>query len=234
MTALLLATMLFVGEREVQAEGPTPNGKPSLQLPAQVQAQPGMPFKILAETNVKWMRWTVPSGLIRVDPKDTAYGDKAFVGYGPAGVYEFIVEGSLNDVHVEGKCVCFVGQPSPGPTPPQPGPVPNDPLFQELQKLYSADTNPQKAMYRDTLASIYTTAADAAINDASVTTTGQLFAKLRSVSKMMLKDDQLLTVRNALKPVCKEMETDGPLDAVAKTKAAACFERCAVLVRGLK
>jgi hypothetical protein len=237
MLPLVLATCLFIGEREVQIEKPAPGSdKPHLQLPAQVQAQPMLPFKVVAETNLKWMRWTIPAGLTRVDPKDTAYGDKAFVGYGPAGVYEFKIEGTVNDQFVEAKCIAFIGQPSPhGPDGPPKPPTPvDDPLFAELQRLYSADPNPQKALHRDRLIIAYEVAVEKALKDQTLTTTQELFAKVREVSAGMVEGN-LQTVREKLRETCAEFATENkPLTPASRDKAAECFRRAAKLLRGLQ
>lgn len=235
MDAILLALMI--------AQTPVEGGsvKPTLTIPAQVQAQPMKPFTIKCESNCKWIRWTIPPGLERIDPKDTAYGDKGFVGFGSAGVYEFVIEGSLNDVHVDAKCVVFVGQPippgpgpGPGPGPKPPIPKPNDPLFPELQRLYDADGNIKKADYLANLIGVYDYAARMAKKDMDIKTTKELFAHVRRVASTEVEDN-LKTLREKLREVCIEFDAvEQPLDANLRARAAACFERCSALLRGLK
>lgn len=234
MNALLLT--LVLAQTPVD-EKPAP---PTLTLPSQVQVQPGRIFVVKATNNLKWMRWTIPAGLERVPPEDTAYGEGAFVGYGPAGVYEFFVCGTLNDQYAEAKCVVFIGQPAPlppapGPLPPIPPTPPNDPFLAELQRLYTLDASPAKAMHKTTLTSIYTTAATAAIKDPAVTTASQLFAKLRSVSQLLLPDDALRPIRETLaEETAKQFNADIPLTPETRAKASALFDRYAQLLTALK
>lgn len=237
MTAFLLATMLFIGEREVQAERPAPEAsKPTLTLPPQVQAKPGEFFEVPLTTTCKWVRWTIPPGLRRVPTKYT--GDKVFVGDGPAGVYEFKVEGTLNDQFAESKCVVFVGQPTPGPIPP-PGPspdVPDEPLFARLQGHYTANQSPLKAVYRDKLIAAYEFGIDKArdTTDDEIKTTGQLFTAIRELSEKIVKNE-LPKVRAELVEVCAEFKgMDRPLDAGTRAKAVQCFERCIKLLKALR
>lgn len=157
----MLPTLLLSLALAQTPANPAP-AQAALKLPAQIQAQPGQPFSVIAESNLKWIRWKIPSGLTRVPQELTACGDKGFVGYGPAGVYEFFVEGTLNDSHVEAKCVVFVGQPQPVPPGPNPGPVPppDNSLTGELQRLYDADTGADKAKKRAKLAELWAQAAE--------------------------------------------------------------------------
>jgi hypothetical protein len=214
--------------------------KPTLSVEPQVQAQPGKHFVVKLDTNCVWVRWTVPPGLERVPTKDTAYGDKAFVGYGPAGVYEFRIEGTKSDIYAETKCVVFVGQPGPpGPPDPRPpGPLPpkpTDPLFDALVKAYAADPSPQKRDQLGTLISVYRTASDAALNDTSIASSGDLFEKLRTVSKLMLGDAALRPLREVLAVEnAKTFSADAPLDAELRAKARAHFARLAGLLEAMK
>ena len=227
---------VMLAQPPIDAAKPAPSAA-VLKLPAQVQAQPGQPFAVIAEGNLKWMRWTIPAGLTRVPVEMTAYGARGFVGYGPAGVYEFRVEGTRDDQYMEAKCVVFIGQPAPtppGPKPPDP-PRPNDPLAAELQSLYDAERSPKKAEYRDTLASIYTTAAAGALRDPAVTTTGQLFAKLRTVSQLLLPDDALRPIRERLAAECRQnFAADAALTDELRAKGCQCFERIAAALAALK
>lgn len=226
--------------------GQTTAAKPTLNLPPQIQSMPGKVFVVKLDTNCKWVRWKIPAGLERVPPTDTAYGENAYVGYGPAGVYEFFVEGSLNDVHSDGKCVVFVGQPTPGPTPPgptppgpvpprPPGPGPTDPFFAVLQEKYTADTGADKAASLVTLTTIYRTATKATIEDQSIQTSRQLFDRLRSTSKLLLADTALHPMREAIKvEVAKCSSADVALDATERAKISGCFARIASLLEAVR
>lgn len=226
---------VMLAQPPIDAAKPAPSTA-VLKLPAQIQAQPGQPFAVVAESNLKWQRWKIPPGLTRVPPELTSCGEKGFVGYGPAGVYEFRVEGTFNDQFAEAVCVVFVGQPAPpAPGPQPPGPPPGDPFVAELQKLYAADSSPKKADYRDTLASIYSTAAAGAMRDPAVTTTGQLFAKLRTVSQLMLPDDALRPLRERLAAECRQtFSADVPLSDEVRAKACHCFDKIAAALNAIK
>lgn len=205
MNAFLLAMSLStVAAQPAESAG----SKPALTMPAQIQAMPGKAFTVKAETNLKWMRWSIPPGLERVPPAETAYGERAFVGYGPAGVYEFKVEGTLQDQYVEAKCVVFVGQPVPPPPGPGPAPVPPpvppqpaDPLFTDLQRLYAADAAAQKVTAKAELAGVYRYGADlvAGRKKAKVATVAELFEGLRKASEFAMPEAApLTTVRQRL------------------------------------
>lgn len=193
MIALLL-TASMLGSVEV------PSGA-ALRLPPQVQAQPGQPFAVVAETNLKWIRFIVPPGLTRVPIELTACKDRGFVGYGPEGVYEFRVEGTLNDQFVESKCVVFVGRPSP--VPPQPGPapvpVPTDPLLDELQRLFSSAGRP--VAERDRLVRLWRDAAADLLENAERRTLGSFTEALHRASQNVpynLKPTDLKEIRERM------------------------------------
>lgn len=142
------------------AQPQNPNPGPVLKLEPQIQAQPGQVFVVKAENNLAWKRWTIPGGLTRVPPDVTKFGEDAFVGFGPAGVYEFRVEGTFHDQHAEAKCIVFVGSPAPLPPGPgpQPGPAPpSDVLVAALQSAFVADG--RRADIRDRLCRLWLDAA---------------------------------------------------------------------------
>lgn len=174
------------------------NGEaPTLELPAQVQAQPGQIFVVEAKTNLKWRRWTVPSGLTRVPPELTKAGDNAFIGYGPAGVYEFRIEGTKDDQFKDGKCVVFVGTPQPGPIPPIP-PAPSD-LVGELQLLFTADKG--TVDQRDKLVSLWRSSAEQVEGNPKWNTLGTFAQAMHAVASdfpFHLTDDVLKGVRTKL------------------------------------
>jgi hypothetical protein len=124
---------------------PTPAGPdPVVKFPSpQINAQPMKPFVVRAETNLKYRKWTIPTGLERVPSELTKHGDDEFVGYGPSGVYKFHLEGTLNDKFTEGECVVFVGVITPGPLGPVApvSPTADVVLIAALQKLYDDDAD---------------------------------------------------------------------------------------------
>lgn len=244
LSALLLSLLIGTtpaGEREVQNTQEPPlaaASKPTLTLPPQVQAQPGNYFVVKCDTNCKWVRWRIPAGLVRVDPKDTAYGDKGFVGHGPAGVYEFVVEGSLNDVHTDCKCVVFVGQPAP--TPPGPAPAPSDPFTAELQPLFTADKG--TADQRDRLIALWGSAAQQVDGNAEFKTMRDFTTRMGEVASVFpfnMTPDTLKSIReklaHELTNVCGPGTTElGPPKSECRKKAAALFNKYAQGIGGCK
>lgn len=235
-----VALLLLVAAPVAAQEGAAPAaGKPFIKLPAQVQAQPGKIFSVKAETNLKWVRWSIPPGLERVNPEDTAYGKSAFVGYGPAGVYEFHVEGTLNDEYAEGKCVVFVGQPAPiPPTPPvpPPAPTPSDPLAVDLQKLYAADASTTKAADKASLADVYRTGAG---NLDAFSTVGQLVSALKSAVAFKFGTRNPTVLMPLRQRLSEETERafgapTAPLSPEVKKQAVAYFLRIAAILDSLR
>lgn len=228
LLALVIPSIAYSQEPEVKAAFKT---EPILKVPAQVQAMPGEDFLVAVETNLKWTRWTVPSGLVRVKPEWTAFGDKAFVGRGPAGVYEFTIEGTLNDEYRSAKCVVFVGTPTPTPTP---APV-NDPLYQALQALYTADQGEAKAADRNALAGVYRDGVKF-LGDAQ--TAAQLFEALRKVSQKQLSGPTaLLPIRNRLNQEHAALFPTGastPLTEELRKRIASHFLQVASVLEALK
>ena len=212
----------------------------TMQMPQQVTAQPGEYFEVALTTNCKWIRWTIPLGLKRVPIKYT--GEKSFVGHGPAGVYEFRAEGTLNDVYAESKCVVFIGQ-TPGPKPNGPdGPI-SDPLLAGLQKLYSEDKSKTKPVQVKALADIYRGGASMMFakkpdGKYMIETTEQLFETLRTVSDAALTSADgikpLQPIRESLIPEVKKCFTPGTLTDQGRTTGAECFRRIAGLLELLK
>ncbi len=233
-------TAAQMGEQEVNAT----NG-PKLALPAQVQAQPGKFFSLKLDTTCKWIKWTIPPGLERVPTELTALGEKQFVGYGPAGVYEFLVVGTLNDVYAETKAVVFVGQPvppgplppvPPSPLPPNPGPNPADPLLPQLQAAYTADTSKDKAGELVILRRLYNFVGKMGVADQDVKTTGELMELLKKSSRSMLGPDALHGIRDLIKGELSKClpGQDVPLTDDLRKKAETCFDRISTLLGAIR
>lgn len=238
--ALCLTNTPWIGEREVQTEATATDVR--LELPAQIQAQPGQIFVVQAKTNLKWKRWTIPSGLTRVPPEHTKYGEDAFVGFGAAGLYQFKLEGTKDDNYKSAECSVFIGTPTPGPLPPPgptpPAPSPTDPLFPALQTLYLADKNPQKAAQVKALADVYRTGAGVIRANKTIQTSEQLFEMLRQVADAALQAADghrpLQPIRDAIRPEVAKCFAPGNLTDEGRAKGAECFLRIAGLLEALK
>jgi hypothetical protein len=243
--ALLATSNLANAARFEEPTHPAPNATATIRLPAQIQAQPGQPFAVVAEGNLKWMRWTIPSGLTRVPPELTACGDKGFVGYGPAGVYEFRCEGTLNDQFAEAKCVVFVGQPSPLPPGPNPGPPPVPPpgppdaLAAELQKLFTADKG--DTLHRDKLCELWRSAIPQVSDNPDYSTLKDFAAAMHAAAgkyPFSLHDTDLAGVRRRLATeldaTCGAGASLGVPGSKCRKDAAAVLDRFAGALAGVK
>lgn len=235
MYGLLIAFSLLQGPTLPAPVG----GAPTLELdPPQVMTMPGQPFRVRAKTNAGKAFFDVegPTSL----PDDWPIADRktCYYGFAPSanGTYTITVTVYGGDERVIRKCLVIVGS---QPTPPGPGPVPptpNDPLFAELQLLFAADIDPNKSAAARSLASLYSTAGQAALKDLTVATTAQFLAKLRAASKILLPDDALTKIRDRLKAEFAAClgTADVPLTPEMRTKASECLHRLALLLEALR
>ena len=214
-------------------------GAPTLDLdPPQVMVMPGQPFKVKAKTNASVVFYDVDG--VQQAPEDWPISDRKtnFYGLAPTGNGQFTLTATVyaNDQRIIKKIPIIVGAspvpPAPGPAPP----TPTDPLFAELQALFTANPDPNKTSAVRSLASLYSTAGQAALKDTSVTTTAQFLAKLRSAAKILLPDDALPKIRDRLKvefAACLGT-ADVPLTPELRTKASECLHRLALLLEALR
>lgn len=232
MYALILAALIALDDPIVAA-----GSGPKLVLPPQLQALPGKHFVVKADTTCKWLRWTIPPGLERVDPKDTVCGDNGFVGYGPTGTYTFKVEGTLNDQFSEATCTVVVGRPKPpGPEPTPPGPPsdPSDPLIIKLKPFYLKAPAANRAESLAQLAVLYRDLCVFAKEDGDLKTYKQLFETARAAAKFHIKGN-LLDLRGAIADETgKQFPADGTVDEAARAKACAWFTRIASVLSALE
>jgi hypothetical protein len=122
-------------------------------------------------------------------------------------------------------------KPGPGPSPDVPD-APTDPLVADLQRLYSADSSKQKATYKGKLIQLYKVAAEAALGDPDVTTTDQLYHKLRNTARawpFRLPDDALHSIRARLASDYKAAlgKADHPLTEADRKAAETLFAKFA-------
>jgi hypothetical protein len=138
---------------DLRADPTPPVPPPVVTIPATARAKAGRLIKLTATTNCKNLRW------INYSPDDadlipSESGMSAIFSAPVAGSYRVGVFGAAADVPTEvAVCVVTVGDPAP-PTPPVP-PTPTDPLATALQTAYAAETEPKKAAYVDSLASVF-------------------------------------------------------------------------------
>jgi len=238
LQATLLAMSLAVAQ--VPTTPPATPPAPTLELdPPQVMVQPGEPFRLKAKTNASRAFFDAES--LRAAPEDWPLADRktCYYGFAPTanGTYPITVTVYANDERIIRKCLVIVGQ-QPQPPGPRPGPDPNppsDPLFAELQKLYTADSSPQKAAHVATLAGLFRTAGQAALRDDTVKTTGQLCAKLKNAAGLLLPADAIKAIREKLGADCLSAlgKTDAPLTDASRDAAKLLFDRVAGLLENL-
>lgn len=209
------------------------NTTPSLKLPAQIVVAPGQPFRIVAETNCRAVRWSGPA-VVKIPDEWLRSDVKQYAGIAPSAPTTFKVNvlGSLNDQWVEAFTLVIVGtQPD---NPPDNPPAPTDTLAAELQKLFTADKG--TAPTRDRLCELWTSAV-AQVRDNPEHTTIADFAKAMHATSakfpFSLTDSDLRGVRSRL---AAELASACGGNAVAlgaprsecRMKAAGVLERFAV------
>lgn len=119
------------------------------------------------------------------------------------------------------------------PTPPTPPPA--DPLVKVLQAAYDADTRAAKDKESDRLdlVELYRQASTLAL-DPSVTTTGQLVARVRDAAKAL----GIVGLSDCRKAIAGELQAafpeDAPLTADSRKKAADLFGRIKAALEGVK
>lgn len=227
LVAALWAAPLFA-----QADKPAPvAATPTLKLPPQIMGDPGAFVRVAADTNCKRIRWRC-DGVTRCPAEWLKDPDKAFVFMAPPGTYRVTAEGTLNDEWAEASCLVIIGQQPIPPVPPGPGPQPPGPppagLAAELQLLYTADADPQKAAYREKLLSLWSGVSRAALADPTLATRGALTTKMYNAGKewpYSLTDANLATVRGRLaKEITDKLgPADTPLDDTKRKLASALF-----------
>lgn len=222
---------------------PAPNGAaPTLELdPPQVMVMPGQPFKVRAKTNASVVFYDVTG--VHQAPDDWPLSDRKlnFYGYAPLtnGQFTLTATAFSNDQRTIKKIPVIVGATPAPPGPNPPGPVPdppNDPLFAELQAIYTANPDPDKAEHKTALASLYRTAGTAALKDKKVQTTGQFLSKLKDAAKLMLPDGAMPKTRDRLAgefALCLG-KSDVPMTDEIRQKASDCLHRLAGLVEALR
>lgn len=226
----------------MQAGTPAPvSAAPTLDLdPPQVMVLPGQPFRVKAKTNASVVFFDIEG--VQQLPDDWPLSDRktTFYGMSPQANGQFVLTATVfgGDQRVIKKVPIIVGVNPLPPIPPGPGPAPppSDPLFAELQALYTADKSPAKAASANSLASLYSTAGQAALKDESVATTGQFLAKLQSASNLLLEPKALDEIRNRLRAefaLCLGKK-DSPLTPELRAKASECLNRLAQLVGALR
>lgn len=226
----LIASLLSTLTVAAQTERPGPvAATPTLKLPAQVMAEPGKLFRISAETNCKRIRWKT-TGIEQVPQDWLANPTKDIVGYAAPGTYRVECEGTLNDEWASASCLLIIGQQPPGPVPPAPPapPGPASPLVQELQALYAADADAQKAAFKSKLVSLWSGVSGAALSDPELTTVGAVTSKMADCATkypymLVPADLNAIRLRLAKEITARVGPPATPLDDAKRKAASALF-----------
>lgn len=134
----------------------------TVELPAEVKGQPGMPIPIIAKgdlgANVTWL--TPDKGLAVVDGGFFGGDSRKAMLFGPQGNYRlWAITAKGDKVSALAECRVIIGTPGPdpGPTPPgpDPGPEPTDTLWVPLKSAWAAEPDATRKADRDALARLY-------------------------------------------------------------------------------
>lgn len=201
------------------------------------------PFTINAPaadpSQVSLYSWDVPPGFT-VTKKDhvltviTAPKGSATISV----TYVFIeTEPKLKVTKQDVSITFAVGEPGPGP-PPGPLPDPPDAFTKSLQDAYKVETNPEKAKIVAFFASLYRSVARNDVKDQSLSTLGDLYARLVSARKREYPDDEIiLPIRKLIEAELNLLvgtKTTKGLDEETRSKAAAAFNRIAASLEAIK
>lgn len=200
---------------------------PSIHLPAEVRVAPGRLLRLHADTVEKHVAWALASEGADLEPFPDA---KTAVIVAPRpGRYLVLAWTARGDVpSAAARCWVIVAEPDPGPAA--------DPLIEQLQKLYAADNDPEKAGHLAQLAVLYREAVGFAAR-AEVRTVGELADRIRQAGGTLLPASALVEVR---KRIAEELSAtlpgrgQTPLDETTRQAAAKVFERIGMALEALR
>jgi len=155
------------------------------------------------------------------------------------GKYTLIAYTALGDIPSDPALIeVIIGNPSPNPTPPSPPqPQPeNDPLMDSLLALWGALEEPNKLQSRDKLAQIYRQSA-AVYRDPAFASVGQAFQRSKEISRSLLPDSALNSLRVRIGEELKRVvpvDPSMPLTQDLRGSVASQLDRMAKLVESLR
>ncbi len=200
---------------------------PAVKLPNEIKGLPGRIVRLTAETAEKNVRWYLVSEDADLVPFPD--GKVALFTAPKAGRFTVLAWTAAGDVPSDAaKCVVVVGDP--------PGPVLVEPFARDLRKLFADDFTLDKSKHVAQLAALYREAI-AYAEKAEVATAGDLAARIRAAASSLIPSEALVGIRKRIaEEIAKELpiESDKPLDAATRSKAAKLFERLATHLEDLK
>jgi hypothetical protein len=205
-------------------------GPPVISLPPQVEAQAGRIVKLAAATDGKLVRWQLATDDADLIPFPD--GKTALFCSPKAGRFVVFAWTAAGDEPSEAaKCVITVTDLAPVPPP-----KPVETLAAEFKKLLAGDSNLEKLAHLIQLAALYREAVKYA-DSSEVKTAGDLANRIRAAAGSLIPNDSLVALRKRIaEEIAKELpvETDSPLDAATRRKAAALFLRIAAALEAAK
>lgn len=158
------------------------------------------------------------------------------------GKYTLIAYTALGDIPSDPALIeVIIGNPSPNPVPPSPPSPPqpqpeNDPLMDSLLAIWGALEEPNKAQSRDKLAQVYRQTASI-YRDTSFATVGQAFQRSKEISRSLLPDSALNSLRVRIGEELKRVvpvDPSMPLTQDLRASVAFQLDRMAKLVDSLR
>jgi hypothetical protein len=190
---------------------------------------------LTAQTEAKTVVWIPVVGLTPLVPAELLKDSKTLIVAGKGGPFRVVaIAAPSADKPVYAEATFTFSTPEPPapyvPPVPPPPPVPADELPRKLKDAYAADSSPGKRGQLINLTAIYSTMAEHAEKDASITTSRTLLDVLTKVKSGMLADGILLDLRRIVSAEIASTlgpPSDAPLD---RARAFAMFQR---IVRAL-
>jgi hypothetical protein len=205
---------------------------PTVELPAEVRAQPGRLVTLTAKSDGRVIRWALASD--EADLVPFPGGQTALFCAAKSGRYLVLAWTAAEDQPSEAaRCVVIVGE---APPPHPPAPEPEDPLTRDFQRLYVNDPTPGKRLHLAQLAVLYREAVRFAERP-EVQTAGELAQRIRQASASLLPADALIPLRKRIaEEISRLLPVDSTdlLDAGRRATAAQLFARIATSLEGLR
>lgn len=157
------------------------------------------------------------------------------------GRFTLIAYTALGDIPSDPASIeIVIGNPSPNPVPPMPNPpapTPNeDPLLESLLPIWGALDEPNKLQSKDKLVRVYRQSA-AIYRDPGFSTVGQAFQRSKEISRSLIPDSALNSLRVR---IGEELKRTAPVDPAMpltqdlREKVASQLDRMANLVESLR
>ena len=207
---------------------------PTVELPAEVRAQPGRLVTLSARSTGRVIRWALASD--EADLVPFPGGQTALFCAAKPGRYLVLAWTATEDLPSEAaRCVVIISEVPPVPPKP-PDPEPVDPLTRDFRRLYLEDSTPGKRQHLAQLAVLYREAVRFAERP-EIQTAGELAHRIRQASASLLPVDALIPLRKRIAEEISRLlpiDSDQLLDSTRRATAAQLFARIATSLEGLQ